>query len=146
MPHIRRAPAAALRIRMKSEQLSDTDTARLRIRDAAARRRRSRRDKRGNHPRSRQDRGNHPHSHWDNKGDGKDRGTGAPSNPNAAQPQGRAALRTVYNRTGCSMGYSTGGSRMGNSFDIRYSPGMPYIEDIEDIEDKDRDRRFVRLR
>src|SRR5258708_5331443 len=129
MPHIRREIAAALRIRTTPE-IADTDT-RLRIRDAAARRPRSHWDRRGSRPRS----------HWDNRGDGRGRGTGAPSNPNAAQPQERA-VRTAYNRTGCS----TGGSRRGGSFDIRYSPGMPYIEDIEDIEDKDRDRRFVRVR
>ena len=36
---------------------------------------------------------------------------------------------------------STGGSRRGCSFDIHYSPGMPYVHKDKD---KDRNRRFVR--
>src|SRR6266404_136388 len=156
MPHIRREIAAALRIRTKPEI---ADTARLRIRDAAALRRRSHRDKRGNRlrshwdkrgnrPRSHRDkRGNRPRSHWDNRGDGRGRGTGAPSNPNAAQLPERA-VRTAYNRTGYSRGCSTGGSRRGCSFDnIHYSPGMPYVrKDKDKDKDKDRNRRFVRGR
>src|SRR5882762_9843051 len=108
MPHIRREIAAALRIRTKPEI---ADTARLRIRDAAALRRRSHRDKRGNRlrshwdkrgnrPRSRRDkRGNRPRRHWDYWERRYPYPYRHPYYPNAAQLPERA-VRTAYNRTG----------------------------------------------